>query len=164
MKEPGVKYGTKLKLQGFKELRDRLARSSFVAVISTFSFQKELFTDSGADTLIRCGYKLFKHDSIDKIGADHLRQVVHDCPASRGGVLNNVMDNILSVGDVEKLKNFVLQKPSYSNSNCWSHATKSKWAHELILITCACEPALHEPNYALHLEVAEYINRRKLTG
>ncbi|KAF8965422.1 hypothetical protein BDZ97DRAFT_1904049 [Flammula alnicola] len=39
---------------------------------------KELFTDSGAGTLIRRGYKLFKHDSIDSIGADRFRQVVHD--------------------------------------------------------------------------------------
>ena len=30
-----------------------------------------------------------------------------------------------------------------------------------ILITRACEPSLPEPNYALHLEVAEYINTKK---
>ena len=30
-----------------------------------------------------------------------------------------------------------------------------------ILVTRACEPTLHEPNYALHLEVAEYINQKK---
>jgi hypothetical protein len=30
-----------------------------------------------------------------------------------------------------------------------------------VLITRACEPSLHEPNYALHLEVAEYINQKK---
>jgi len=30
-----------------------------------------------------------------------------------------------------------------------------------VLITRACEPSLHEPNYALHLEVAEYINNKK---
>jgi len=28
-------------------------------------------------------------------------------------------------------------------------------------MTRACEPSLHEPNYALHLEVAEYINTKK---
>jgi N-acetyl-gamma-glutamyl-phosphate reductase/acetylglutamate kinase len=78
MKEPWVKYGTKLKLREFKELLDHLPRSSSVAVISASSLQKELFTDSGAGTLIRRGYKLFKHDSIDGIGADRFRQVVHD--------------------------------------------------------------------------------------
>ncbi|KAF8965411.1 hypothetical protein BDZ97DRAFT_1812020 [Flammula alnicola] len=30
-----------------------------------------------------------------------------------------------------------------------------------VLITRACEPSLHEPNYALHLEVAEYIDQKK---
>ncbi|KDR70158.1 hypothetical protein GALMADRAFT_127797 [Galerina marginata CBS 339.88] len=78
MKEPWVKYGTKLKLREFKELLDHLPRSSSVAVISASSLQKELFTDSGAGTLIRRGYKLFKHNSIDGIGADRFRQVVHD--------------------------------------------------------------------------------------
>ena len=78
MKEPWVKYGTKLKLREFKELLDHLPRSSSVAVISASSLQKELFTDSGAGTLIRRGYKLFKHDNIEKIGADRFRQVVHD--------------------------------------------------------------------------------------
>ncbi|KAF8154775.1 bifunctional acetylglutamate kinase/N-acetyl-gamma-glutamyl-phosphate reductase [Crassisporium funariophilum] len=78
MKESWVKYGTKLKLREFKELLDHLPRSSSVAVISASALQKELFTDSGAGTLIRRGYKLFKHSSIDGIGADRFRQVVHD--------------------------------------------------------------------------------------
>ena len=78
MKEPWVKYGTKLKLREFKEVLDHLPRTSSVAVISADGLQKELFTDSGAGTLIRRGYKLFKHDSIDGIGADRFRQVVHD--------------------------------------------------------------------------------------
>jgi N-acetyl-gamma-glutamyl-phosphate reductase/acetylglutamate kinase len=81
MKEPWVKYGTKLKLREFKELLDHLPRSSSVAVISADPLQKELFTDSGAGTLIRRAYKLFKHDNgvgIAGIGADRFRQVVHD--------------------------------------------------------------------------------------
>ena len=78
MKEPWVKYGTKLKLREFKELLDHLPRTSSVTVISPASLQKELFTDSGAGTLIRRGYKLFKHDSIEGIGADRLRQVIHE--------------------------------------------------------------------------------------
>ncbi|KAK7062659.1 hypothetical protein VNI00_000147 [Paramarasmius palmivorus] len=78
MKEPWVKYGTKLKLREFKELLDYLPRTSSVAVISASHLQKELFTDDGAGTLIRRGYKLFKHSSIEGIGADRFRQVVHD--------------------------------------------------------------------------------------
>ncbi|KAG6820033.1 hypothetical protein H0H93_006268 [Arthromyces matolae] len=30
-----------------------------------------------------------------------------------------------------------------------------------ILITRACDPSLHEPNYAIHLEVADFINSKK---
>ncbi|TDL20366.1 bifunctional acetylglutamate kinase/N-acetyl-gamma-glutamyl-phosphate reductase [Rickenella mellea] len=78
MKEPWVKYGTKLKLREIKELLDHLPRSSSVAIISADSLQKELFTDSGAGTLIRRGYKLFKHSSVESVGADRLRQVIHD--------------------------------------------------------------------------------------
>ena len=78
MKESWVKYGTKLKLREIKELLDHLPRSSSVAIISAPSLQKELFTDSGAGTLIRRGYKLFKHDSVTAVGPDRLRQVIHD--------------------------------------------------------------------------------------
>lgn len=78
MRQPWVKYGTKLKLREFKELLDHLPRSSSVAVISADSLQRELFTDSGAGTLIRRGYKLFKHKSLDSIGPDRIRQVIHD--------------------------------------------------------------------------------------
>jgi hypothetical protein len=78
MKQPWVNVEAKLKLRESKELLDLLPRSSSVAVISASSLLKELFTDSGAGTLIRRGYKLFKHNSIDGIGADRFRQVVHD--------------------------------------------------------------------------------------
>ncbi|KAJ6551516.1 hypothetical protein B0H19DRAFT_951167 [Mycena capillaripes] len=30
-----------------------------------------------------------------------------------------------------------------------------------LLVTRACDPSLHEPNYALHIEVANYINEKK---
>ncbi|KAI4523146.1 VHS-domain-containing protein [Schizophyllum commune Loenen D] len=42
--------------------------------------------------------------------------------------------------------------------------TMSSWMRTSpieILITRACDPSLPEPNYALHLEVAEYINQKK---
>lgn len=73
-----MKYGTKLKLREFKELLDHLPRSSSVAVISAANLQKELFTDSGAGTMIRRGYKLFKHSGLETLGPDRLRQVIHD--------------------------------------------------------------------------------------
>ena len=78
MKEPWVKYGTKLKIREIKELLDHLPRSSSVAIISAAMLQKELFTDSGAGTLIRRGYKLYKRDSIEGVGTDRLRLVFQE--------------------------------------------------------------------------------------
>ncbi|KAH0445882.1 hypothetical protein IEQ34_025285 [Dendrobium chrysotoxum] len=76
MKQEWVKYGTKLKLREMKELLDHLPRSSSVAIISVDQLQKELFTDSGAGTLIRRGYKLYKHDNIESVGAERLRDLL----------------------------------------------------------------------------------------
>jgi N-acetyl-gamma-glutamyl-phosphate reductase/acetylglutamate kinase len=78
MKQPWVKFGTKLKLREFRELLDYLPRSSSVGVISANSFQQELFTESGAGTLIRRGHKLYKHGSTDTVGAHRIRQIVPD--------------------------------------------------------------------------------------
>lgn len=43
--------------------------------------------------------------------------------------------------------------------------TAAAWSSNVsqleLLITRACNPALGEPNYALHLEVAEYVNQKK---
>jgi len=78
MREPWVKYGTKLKIREIKDLLDNLPRSSSVAIISASMLQKELFTDSGAGTLIRRGYKLYKRDSIEGVGADRLRLVFQE--------------------------------------------------------------------------------------
>lgn len=110
MKQPWVKYGTKLKLREFKELLDHLPRSSSVAVISVDSLQRELFTDSGAGTLIRRGYKLFRHKTLDSVGADRLRQVIHDRDPdvlsgedSVTGVLNALKDTPYTIYGDEPL-------------------------------------------------------------
>lgn len=75
MRESWVKYGTKLKLREIKELLDCLPRTSSVAIISADMLQKELFTDSGAGTLIRRGHKLYKQFSVDAVGSTQLRHV-----------------------------------------------------------------------------------------
>ena len=78
MKESWVKFGTKLKLREIKDLLDTLPRSSSVAIISTDMLQKELFTDAGAGTLIRRGYKLYKQDATDAVGSTQIRQVFQE--------------------------------------------------------------------------------------
>jgi N-acetyl-gamma-glutamyl-phosphate reductase/acetylglutamate kinase len=78
MKQEWVKFGTKLKLREMKELLDHLPRASSVAIISVDQLQKELFTDSGAGTLIRRGYKLYKSSSIEDVGAERLRNALKE--------------------------------------------------------------------------------------
>lgn len=63
LKQPWVKYGTKLKLTQIKELLDFLPRSSSVAIIDVNDLQRELFTDSGAGTMIRRGYRLLTSEN-----------------------------------------------------------------------------------------------------
>lgn len=77
MKQSWVKYGTKLKIKEIKELLDYLPRSSSVAIINVQDLQKELFTDSGAGTMIRRGYKLLKRSSLAEFpSTDLLRQTL----------------------------------------------------------------------------------------
>ncbi|UKZ90578.1 Protein arg-6, mitochondrial [Trichoderma asperellum] len=66
MAQPWCRYGTRLKIKEIKELLDDLPRSSSVAIIHPSDLQKELFTDSGAGTLIRRGDKIQKVTSIDE--------------------------------------------------------------------------------------------------
>ncbi|KAF9427441.1 hypothetical protein BGZ94_004883 [Podila epigama] len=76
LKQPWVKYGTKLKIKEIKELLDHLPRSSSVAIISAGHLHKELFTHSGAGTLIRRGFKLFHHNSLDQLDKDRIRKIM----------------------------------------------------------------------------------------
>ncbi|KAH9889238.1 Aspartate/glutamate/uridylate kinase [Xylariomycetidae sp. FL2044] len=64
MSQPWCKFGTRLKIREIKELLDALPRSSSVAIIHPADLQKELFTDSGAGTLIRRGDKLMTAESV----------------------------------------------------------------------------------------------------
>lgn len=78
LKQSWVKYGTKLKIKEIKELLDYLPRSSSVAIINVYDLQKELFTDSGAGTLVRRGYKLIERSSLKEFGSslDSLREAL----------------------------------------------------------------------------------------
>ena len=59
-----VRHGTRLKIKEMKELLTDLPRSSSVAIIHPADLQKELFTDSGAGTLIRRGNKIHVKTSL----------------------------------------------------------------------------------------------------
>lgn len=68
MSQPWCQYGTRLKIKEIKELLDTFPRSSSVAIIHPSDLQKELFTDSGAGTLIRRGDKIQKVSSLSDFG------------------------------------------------------------------------------------------------
>lgn len=89
MKQPWVKYGTKLKLQEIHDLLQHLPRSSSVAIIDVQDLQKELFTDSGAGTLIRRGYKLINRNSLEEFSnPDLLRSALLRDPQVKAGKIS----------------------------------------------------------------------------
>jgi N-acetyl-gamma-glutamyl-phosphate reductase/acetylglutamate kinase len=64
MSQPWCRYGTRLKIREIKDLLDDLPRSSSVAIIHPSDLQRELFTDSGAGTLVRRGETIQKASSL----------------------------------------------------------------------------------------------------
>ncbi|EKD14570.1 acetylglutamate kinase [Drepanopeziza brunnea f. sp. 'multigermtubi' MB_m1] len=60
------RYGTRLKIKECKQLLETLPRTSSVAIIHPADLQKELFTDTGAGTLIRRGNKLSTTTAISQ--------------------------------------------------------------------------------------------------
>ncbi|KAJ4298754.1 Protein arg-6, mitochondrial [Collariella sp. IMI 366227] len=77
MSQSWVKYGTRLKIKEIKELLDTLPRATSVAIIHPGELQKELFTDSGAGTLIRRGSKLLSATKLSEFkDLDELKSVL----------------------------------------------------------------------------------------
>ncbi|KXT08610.1 hypothetical protein AC579_4459 [Pseudocercospora musae] len=68
MKKPWVIHGTRSKIRDIKTLLDELPRSSSVAIIHPESLERELFTHSGAGTLIRRGTKLQQAENMKQFG------------------------------------------------------------------------------------------------
>lgn len=72
-----VRYGTRLKIKEMKALLDDLPRTSSVAIIHPEHLERELFTDSGAGTLIRRGNKLNSVSNLSEFpDLDKLKKVL----------------------------------------------------------------------------------------
>ncbi|KAJ3328383.1 hypothetical protein HDU76_010051 [Blyttiomyces sp. JEL0837] len=78
LKQPWVKYGTKLKIKEIHDLLMTLPRSSSVSIISAEHLHKELFTHSGAGTLIRRGHKIFKYTNPSSLDKDRVRLLLSE--------------------------------------------------------------------------------------
>lgn len=77
MDMPWVIHGTRSKIRDIKDLLDNLPRSSSVAIIHPETLERELFTHSGAGTLLRLGARLHKATSLsDFADLDRLKQVL----------------------------------------------------------------------------------------
>ncbi|KAK0383262.1 hypothetical protein NLU13_9175 [Sarocladium strictum] len=100
MKLPWVKYGLKLKIKESAELLKSLPRTSSVAIIHPSDLQRELFTDSGAGTLIRRGTTVKRVTSISEIeDLDKLKEtLVHH-------------ERLDSKTDIDQLLNYIKEGP-----------------------------------------------------
>ncbi|KAJ3010291.1 hypothetical protein HKX48_007474 [Thoreauomyces humboldtii] len=78
MKESWVRYGTKLKIREIHDLLMHLPRSSSVSIISAEHLHKELFTHSGAGTLIRRGHRVTRSTDPNKLDSDRLRSFLEE--------------------------------------------------------------------------------------
>jgi N-acetyl-gamma-glutamyl-phosphate reductase/acetylglutamate kinase len=85
------RYGTRLKIKEIKDLLEGLPRSSSVAIIHPQDLQKELFTDTGAGTLIRRGYKLTAKTSVkDFPEKEKLKEVLTRAKVDGGRYLDEL--------------------------------------------------------------------------
>ncbi|KAG9307208.1 hypothetical protein G9A89_017036 [Geosiphon pyriformis] len=105
MAQPWVKYGIRLKIREIKELLDHLPRTSSVAITSASQLHKELFTDSGSGTLIRRGYRLMKHNSLETVNKEKLTELLKLDPL----VASDSMGTISFLEDLSK-KSYTLYR------------------------------------------------------
>lgn len=96
MKKSWVIHGTKSKIRDIKTLLDNLPRSSSVAIIHPESLERELFTHSGAGTLIRRGTKLQQASSLKEF--EDLNKLKETLIRDREGLDSaNVVDRYLEI-------------------------------------------------------------------
>lgn len=96
MKQPWVRYGTKLKIVEAKNLLDNLPRTSSVAITHPSNLGKELFTHTGGGTLIRNGGSVTEVSKFEELDIQALSEAL---ARDRGGVeasdaVNKYLDNL----------------------------------------------------------------------
>lgn len=97
MQQSWVRYGTRLKIKEMKQLLDDLPKSSSVAIIHPDHLQRELFTDTGAGTLIRRGTKLNTATSLQEMGSlDNLKKVLVRDRAGAGVDASSIVEKYVT--------------------------------------------------------------------
>ncbi|KAF2829984.1 bifunctional acetylglutamate kinase/N-acetyl-gamma-glutamyl-phosphate reductase [Ophiobolus disseminans] len=96
MKQPWVRYGTKLKIVEAKNLLDGLPRTSSVAITHPQNLGKELFTHTGGGTLIRNGGSVKEVSTFEDLDIKALSEAL---ARDRGGAeasdaVNKYLDNL----------------------------------------------------------------------
>lgn len=132
MKQEWVRYGTRLKIKESKELLDHLPRRSSVAIIHPSAMQKELFTDTGAGTLIRRGNKLASEPSLNNFNYESLKKaLLRDKSVSNADafIQNHAGKEIKAYADEPLEVLAVVESPQGSEPATVAHfsATKAGW-------------------------------------
>lgn len=96
MNKPWVIHGTRSKIRDIKTLLDNLPRTSSVAIIHPENMERELFTHSGAGTLIRRGTKLQQASSLKEF--EDVNKLKQTLLRDREGLdAANVVDRYLEI-------------------------------------------------------------------
>ncbi|GFF60077.1 hypothetical protein CNMCM6936_004832 [Aspergillus lentulus] len=135
-----VRHGTRLKIKEMKDLLNDLPRTSSVAIIHPADLQKELFTDSGAGTLIRRGNKVHTKTSLSEFeDLEKLKDVLVrdreglDARATVDRYVEGLKERDFKVYYDEPMEALaVVLPPSKDNSSSFPHLatftiTKSGW-------------------------------------
>lgn len=79
MARPWLHSGMRAKLQEIAKLLDGLPQASSVSITSPAHLAKELFTHVGSGTLVRKGERVSRHDTIEGIDLERLRDLLEAC-------------------------------------------------------------------------------------
>ncbi|OBT55915.1 N-acetyl-gamma-glutamyl-phosphate reductase/acetylglutamate kinase [Pseudogymnoascus sp. 24MN13] len=132
------RYGTRLKIKEIKELLEHLPRTSSVAIIHPADLQKELFTDTGAGTLIRRGSKIDTATSLSQFeDIEQLKDVLVrdrealDARATVNRYVDGLKDKQFKAYFDESMDALAIVQPSTDSSGIANLATltitKSGW-------------------------------------
>jgi len=78
LSEDWVHSGMRLKLREINELLDRLPMTSSAAITSPEHLASELFTYRGAGTLVRRGFEIVEHETLETVDVDRLASLVSE--------------------------------------------------------------------------------------